>query len=906
MRRRLFTAGFLLAISIGAVFVSQRDVVYTQNVSVDATVPAICGNATVEGAESCDGAALNGATCETAGDFTGGDLSCAADCTFDTSDCTADGGGAPAPVPPPPPPPPPPVCGNGLVEAGEACDDGNANQGDGCFACQVEVAVCGNGVLEFAEGCDDGNLAGGDGCSAACQIEVPVCGNNIVENGEACDDGNIIDGDGCNNQCVIEQAVCGNNIVENGEACDDGNVANGDRCDNQCQIEVPPAVCGNAQVEQGEQCDDGNIANGDGCDNQCQVEVPAAICGNGQVEQGEQCDDGNLNNGDGCNAFCAVEQQVPPPVQPPGPGPAVVGNGGGGDIDREEIQLNKVLFWVAQRSVQVFPDDARQVKSLLGDVMTIALPAVAIPHQGVRRLILQTGGQSYAMTFNAADGRYYADVPLREAGVFEARVLVSYDDGTQDSVDFRILALAPGTVSNKEGDRIDGAEIQLFNAQDQLVDMVQFGQQNPVVTGANGTYGFVVPNGNYKLVIEKEGYRTKETFSFRVDQHVINRQIELIKEAKNIEEALAELGDDANNVEKVAVVAEVVTEQVVEQAQVVAEAVVDVVKKVDEVADDPAVEAAVEEVVAPTAVGVSAAIVVPSLWSTMIPFLRYLFLQPLLLLGRKKRREWGTVYNSLTKLPIDLAVVRLVDAKNNRIKQSRVTDMNGRYLFIAEPGEYKIEVTKQGFVFPTSTLKGVTEDGDFIDLYHGESIAVEASGSNITPNIPIDPPGAEKTPKRVTWEKRLRLLQHIISITGIVFAAVSFYITPSILVGSFLAIHVLMYAGFTRFVKPKKPKGWGIVYDKDNKSPLAGVAVRLFTKEYNKLVATQVTDKKGRYAFLVGPNTYYVTSEKTGYSNYKSDDIAIAEKDKQSFLKQDVAMGKGADKAEKKPEEESS
>jgi cysteine-rich repeat protein len=65
------------------------------------------------------------------------------------------------------------VCSNGVVEAGEQCDDGNATGGDGCSAtCQLEpMAVCGNGVLEAGEQCDDGNITSGDGCSATCQLE---------------------------------------------------------------------------------------------------------------------------------------------------------------------------------------------------------------------------------------------------------------------------------------------------------------------------------------------------------------------------------------------------------------------------------------------------------------------------------------------------------------------------------------------------------------------------------------------------------------------------------------------------------------------------------------------------------------------------------------------------------------
>ncbi|MFH1376205.1 MAG: NosD domain-containing protein [Candidatus Woesearchaeota archaeon] len=87
--------------------------------------------------------------------------------------------------------------------------------------------VCGNGELEEGEECDDGNLINGDGCSADCMIEGEgaVCGNGVLENGEECDDGNLINGDGCSDDCMIEGegAVCGNGVLENGEECDCGS-----------------------------------------------------------------------------------------------------------------------------------------------------------------------------------------------------------------------------------------------------------------------------------------------------------------------------------------------------------------------------------------------------------------------------------------------------------------------------------------------------------------------------------------------------------------------------------------------------------------------------------------------------------------------------------------------------------
>jgi cysteine-rich repeat protein len=87
---------------------------------------------------------------------------------------------APLPPPPPPkdaplpPPPPPGVCGDGTVNLGEECDDGNTRNNDGCSA-QCKYEYCGDGVVQAALGeqCDDGGYRNDDGCDMFCQIERP-------------------------------------------------------------------------------------------------------------------------------------------------------------------------------------------------------------------------------------------------------------------------------------------------------------------------------------------------------------------------------------------------------------------------------------------------------------------------------------------------------------------------------------------------------------------------------------------------------------------------------------------------------------------------------------------------------------------------------------------------------------
>lgn len=206
-------------------------------------------------------------------------------------------------------------CGDGDVDAGEQCDDGNTRSGDGCNArCQSEVAVCGNGAREGGEECDDGNTINTDACLTSCRIA--RCGDGQLYSGvEQCDDGNSRPGDGCDVRCQSEvpPAVCGDRAVMTPETCDDGNTVSGDGCDNLCRAEV----CGNGIVQAGEECDDGSNADDPANADDCVYGCKTARCGDGYVRTGnEQCDDGNTVSGDGCAASCSFEVVVDPPVRP--------------------------------------------------------------------------------------------------------------------------------------------------------------------------------------------------------------------------------------------------------------------------------------------------------------------------------------------------------------------------------------------------------------------------------------------------------------------------------------------------------------------------------------------------------------------------------------------------------------
>jgi uncharacterized repeat protein (TIGR01451 family) len=286
--------------------------------------------------------------------------------------------------------------------------------------------------------------------------------------------------------------------------------------------------------------------------------------------------------------------------------------------------------------------------------------------------------------------------------------------------------------------------------------------------------------------------------------------------------------------------------------------------------DNPRIEDISLNIITPLLLILAALNTIPTalfLISNILLYLHLLFFEPFLWLFRKKREKWGIVYDALTKLPIDLAVVRLYSKESRKLVQTRVTDKKGRYLMIVKkPGQYYLSVSKPGYLFPTQFLKDSTQDTKYLDLYHGEAVEISEENIALTVNIPLDAKDKKAaTAKEIIHSYLIKNLRLIVSYVGIALAILVVLIIPTAITIGALIIHIALFAIFRRLIVPKKPKSWGIIYDSKNKKPLKHAVVKIFDMRFNKLLEAQVSDSKGRYAFLLGKNEYQMLTEKSGY-----------------------------------------
>ncbi|MEK7451787.1 MAG: carboxypeptidase-like regulatory domain-containing protein, partial [Patescibacteria group bacterium] len=339
---------------------------------------------------------------------------------------------------------------------------------------------------------------------------------------------------------------------------------------------------------------------------------------------------------------------------------------------------------------------------------------------------------------------------------------------------------------------IDGEEAILNQTQVTLYSVIggqeivwdgsPFGQMNPMTSTLNGTLAWYVPNGQYRVHAEKDGYKPLNTAVFTVSNFIATPRVVMIPlQKKEI------VSQETANASVIPLTTQAVVKSFKKTVKTIAAipAVQTINQGVEAVREIPGVQTAAQASLPTLAVSAGASVVVMSVAFDFLPFIQYLFTAPFLFFGRKKRKGFGVIYNAISKEPIGLAVVRLFQLQNEqdligKLVKSRVTDRGGRFFFLVQPGMYRLTITKNGFQFPSEHMKGKKEDVQYIDLYHGEHVKVAEKDAVLTPNIPLDPSTADQyhEPKQIILRARLQFIQHIVALSGTVASFVFAIIRP--------------------------------------------------------------------------------------------------------------------------------
>ncbi len=90
-------------------------------------------------------------------------------------------------------------------------------------------------------------------------------------------------------------------------------------------------------------------------------------------------------------------------------------------------------------------------------------------------------------------------------------------------------------------------------------------------------------------------------------------------------------------------------------------------------------------------------LLVPGKLNIIFEFLYLLLFMLKLYILLSHQRGIGSVVDRGSRKMLDLSIIRLYDAKTNRIVQTKVTNRNGRFFILAPKGEYTASVSKPGY-----------------------------------------------------------------------------------------------------------------------------------------------------------------------------------------------------------------
>lgn len=224
--------------------------------------------------------------------------------------------------------------------------------------------------------------------------------------------------------------------------------------------------------------------------------------------------------------------------------------------------------------------------------------------------------------------------------------------------------------------------------------------------------------------------------------------------------------------------------------------------------------------------------------------------------NKKKRNEdWGVVFDSETKRPIGGVVISLIN-ESGHVVDTVVSDSQGRYGFLPNPGKYTMRISRQNYTFDRSEK----ESSLYGDLYAGEEI-------NVSENQ-IEKMSIAMCSTTVDWKdfarRKIAAYMSVFSVIKRDFSIILFYagfiISGGIVFMFRTPLNIVIFGVYVCLLAYQlffKKKAYGIITHAQTGKPVPFAMVAIYDEnEPQRRVAFAVSDVLGRYYLLAKNGNY--------------------------------------------------
>ncbi|MCA9381255.1 hypothetical protein KC678_03245 [Candidatus Dojkabacteria bacterium] len=226
-----------------------------------------------------------------------------------------------------------------------------------------------------------------------------------------------------------------------------------------------------------------------------------------------------------------------------------------------------------------------------------------------------------------------------------------------------------------------------------------------------------------------------------------------------------------------------------------------------------------------------------------------------------KKKQWGIIYDKDTMSPVSLATIRLYSSDNQYLRET-ITDFKGQYGFIADLGDYKLEIKHTEYQNKSEQIH-ISKDEDLLikdfELTFG-NIKINSIFKQIQKSL----------------RKRLMSIWQGLFFVGFAIAIISF-INAQVALNLFILAMFILSAILYTFKSILFAAPWGYLFDTSDNSRISGAIVRVINTNNNKIEEITVTDAKGRFLIKNKKGNFklMISSDKYSIPDSENQNISI-------------------------------